>query len=203
MERDEMIRQLRADREAAIAAAARQYDEAIASLEKLPTTPTVILSDQGAPTRSSAPTVRRPPSASTATYPRGPEAVRQVLIASGREMTVRQVSAELEARGWAPRTSDIVNATSTNAARAAERLPDVDRRKNPHGGYLYFYCGQARGEEEEGEVTPTSPSSADQGGRVYAMPTTMTDRAVRDSVSDEQDQGGDDQGGDGVREVMS
>ncbi len=71
-------------------------------------------------------------------YPRGVEAVRRILMDTGREMDTREITDELLRRGWVPRSSNPLNATSSNAARAVE-LPDVWRRKSEHGTYLYWY----------------------------------------------------------------
>jgi len=71
--------------------------------------------------------------------PRGAAAVREVLIAVGTDMDVKGITAELHARGWEPVSSNPENATSSNAARAAEVYPDVSRRRGAGGSYLYRY----------------------------------------------------------------
>ncbi len=191
-----MILQLNADREAAVAAVARQYDEAIATLERLPTVPAVTLADGGnlpvAPTPAAPTSARRRP---IGAHPRGPDAVRRVLMETGKELTVRTIAYELALRGWAPKTTDLVNATSTNASRAAERLADVQRRKNPHGGYLYFYSGHGRNEQQDDEHASAMPERP--SANLYAMPVSVVE------PNDQRDP--DHVGHDGlaVEEVMS
>ena len=72
-------------------------------------------------------------------HPRGAEAVRRVLLEAGREMNIREITQELAARGWSPRSRNPENATSSNAARATEVFPDVARRRGENGLILYKY----------------------------------------------------------------
>lgn len=80
--------------------------------------------------------------ATLTSYPRGGEAIRQVLQEAGREMTVKEISDELIRRGWAPHSRNPENATSSNASRAAESLPEVARRRGEHGAFVYKYVEQ-------------------------------------------------------------
>ncbi len=66
-------------------------------------------------------------------HPRGADAVRVVLQDEGREMTVRQITEALLTKGWGPRSKNPENATSSNAARAAEVYAEITRRRGPEG----------------------------------------------------------------------
>jgi len=71
-------------------------------------------------------------------HPRGADAVRAVLQDEGREMTVRQITEALLTKGWGPRSKNPENATSSNAARAAEVYAEITRRRGPEG-LVYKY----------------------------------------------------------------
>ena len=75
-------------------------------------------------------------------YPRGAEAVRLVLMDANAELNVREITAALMERGWAPHSKNPENATSSNAARAVEVYPDVVRRRADNGSLVYRYLAQ-------------------------------------------------------------
>ena len=169
MDVGQIIRDVRAERDAKIAEVARPYDEVLASLERLVTTSAEVTpSAAPAPARGhSEPTTRRVRRSTHDLRPRGPEAVRRVLFETGRELTVREINDELTVRGWSPDTNDPINVVSTNASRAADRFSNVDRRKSPSGGYLYWFQ-----HEEEDADESTDPTS--DHGNVIAMAPPLT-----------------------------
>jgi len=106
--------------------------------------------------------------------PRGQEAVYRVLVeAGGCPMTVREITAVLVQRGWAPATDrDPMRPTGNAAARLLDR-PDVHRRWNPHGGYDYWHEQPADADTpdatDEPPVNTVQTPPDDQPGNVFAL----------------------------------
>ncbi|MGH9280663.1 MAG: hypothetical protein ACRD12_21545 [Acidimicrobiales bacterium] len=128
------------EKQSALAAREANLAQAIGAIEK-------ILRSEGVEPPQSAtpepPELAVPASESERTGkatdgPRGVEAVRRVLMEVGRPMDVKDIAEHLDYRGWI-KSRDPVNATFSNAARAAEVLPDVERYLGEGGIYLYRY----------------------------------------------------------------
>ncbi len=120
----QMLSQLRAER-TELDRRGAALDKAIAGLEEL-------LGES--PGRDSRPA---PTPAKANSQPRGTEAVRRVLVETGLELSVREINEHLIQRGWTPKSADPLNATSAAAARAAEVLPEIVRRRSDQGAYVY------------------------------------------------------------------
>ncbi len=112
-----------------------EHDQRGAALDRAITGLAELLGREGSTDSRTPPPKRRQPSGSK--YPRGTEAVRRVLVETGRELDIREITEELIQRGWTPQSSDPVNATSSAAARAAEILPEITRRRKDNGAYAY------------------------------------------------------------------
>jgi hypothetical protein len=81
-------------------------------------------------------------------YPRGVDAVRRVLVENGGKMTSREIADELLRRNWTPRSSDPLNATSSNAGRAFDTMADIHRERNAQGHFLYWYAPASPGVDD-------------------------------------------------------
>ncbi len=158
---EQMIRDLLAEREAKVAEVTKPYDDIIAGLRTLQT-------PSGSP--QSSPTARRRgPARRGGGHPRGVDAIRQVLMDFPGEMDVRAILTELERRGWMPKSTDPLNATSSSASRAVQQFPgEVVRRRNPSGGYLYSFVRDTQQHtptgHDSGETMPSSNGTAPATG---------------------------------------
>lgn len=79
----------------------------------------------------------RAPATPNPTTPRGIEAIKRVLVEASEPMDTRKITEELARRGWAPRSGNPANATSSNASRAFESVPEIRRERDESGHFRY------------------------------------------------------------------
>jgi hypothetical protein len=86
-----------------------------------------------------APPARPAGGSTVGVIPRGVEAIKIILSEAKEEMDTKRMVDELTLRGWRPNSANPHNAVSSNAARAAEMVPEIQRKRHDSGHYLYWW----------------------------------------------------------------
>ncbi len=76
----------------------------------------------------------------TATHPTGADAVLPILqVDEGKQFTVREILADLEARGWLPVSDNPANAVRTALERLTKANDGVSKGRDVEGVVVYWY----------------------------------------------------------------